>query len=101
MNALMSSVLRLELSNGKLSIYRNVTYIDCDDPLGRLTIYSGQQLLDAIPLGDIKKWRFERPRGDDRRQPGTDRRERRADRRQPGTDRRQSGADRRGQSVSH
>src|SRR5207247_8374238 len=93
MNIILFSTVRMELRSGKLCIYHNVTYLDYDDPLGRLTIYNGKQLLDAILLGYVKRWRFEQPRGPDRRQGG-------ADRRPPGADRRQCGADGRRESAN-
>jgi len=89
MNATMPTTVRIELRNGKLRIYHNVTNIDYDDPFSKLKIYSGRQLLDAIPLGDIRRWRFERSRGPDRRQDEA------KDRLPPETNRRQPGVDRR------
>ncbi|PYV87907.1 MAG: hypothetical protein DMG05_16580 [Acidobacteria bacterium] len=70
MNTAIPTTVRIELRNGKLRVYHNVTNIDYDDPFSKLKIYSGYRLLDALPLGDIRKWRFERARGSDRRHDG-------------------------------
>src|SRR5438093_1020593 len=90
MNAIVPTTVRIELVNGKLRTYHNVTNIDYDDPFSKLKIYSGKQLLDAISLGNIRRWRFERPRGADRRNNGKDKFPSESNRRQPGTDRRRS-----------
>jgi len=88
MNAIIPTTVRIELRSGKLRIYHNVTNIDYDDPFSKLKIYSGKQLLDAISLGDIRRWRFERSRGPDRRHNGKGKLPPEANRRQLGPDRR-------------
>jgi len=94
MNAIISSTLRIVLHSGKLCVYHGVTNIDYDDdPFSMVQIYCGKQLLDAIPLGGIKSWRFERTRGPDRRHEEADKRPPpQVDRRQPGVDRRRQPA---------
>jgi len=89
-----TTTMRIELHGGKLLIYHHVTSIDYnDDPSSMVKIYSGGQVLDAVPMGYIKSWRFERGRGPDRRQNGADTRP------PPQPNRRQAGADRRRESV--
>jgi hypothetical protein len=95
MNAIIPSTIRIELRSGTLRVYHNVTGIDYDDPPSNLKIYSGNQVLDAIPLGDVKSWRFERSRGPDRRRTEANRRHVDADSLPPEADRRQPGSERR------